>query len=230
MGKAKNMEKYCLKWNEFEDNIRQSFAAIRKNKQLFDVTLATDDGQHVKAHRIVLSAGSQFFQEIFGKYEQNNLLVFLKGICKTELVNVIDFMYKGETFVSQSELESFLKTAEDLKVIGLQSNNEHVEIDNKSEKDVDLAVSEHSQETVHVNDEIMISNISGGTLLAKENHDLNLQLKQMVERFEGVWKCRVCGKTSKDQSNFKRHAERHIEGTTHTCEKCFKNFNTKNSL
>jgi hypothetical protein len=44
------MEKYCLKWNEFEGNIRQSFGKLREEERLFDVTLATDDGQHIQDH------------------------------------------------------------------------------------------------------------------------------------------------------------------------------------
>ena len=61
------MEKYCLKWNEFEGNIRQSFRKLREEERLFDVTLATDDGQHIQAHKMILSAGSDFFSDIFMK-------------------------------------------------------------------------------------------------------------------------------------------------------------------
>ena len=35
------MEKFCLKRNEFETNIRESFRNLRKEERLFDVTLAT---------------------------------------------------------------------------------------------------------------------------------------------------------------------------------------------
>ena len=38
------MDKYCLKWNEFEANIRESFKTLREEERFFDVTLATDDG------------------------------------------------------------------------------------------------------------------------------------------------------------------------------------------
>ena len=69
------MEKYCLKWNEFEGNIRQSFRKLREEERLFDVTLATDDGQHIQAHKMILSAGSDFFSDIFIKTNHNNLLI-----------------------------------------------------------------------------------------------------------------------------------------------------------
>ena len=59
------METYCLKWNDFEANIRQFFGKLRKEQKLFDVTLVSDDRQHFKAHRVIMSAGSQLFKKLF---------------------------------------------------------------------------------------------------------------------------------------------------------------------
>ena len=50
------MDKFCLKWEDFEENIRKSFRKLREDKKLFDVTLATDDGNHIQAHKMILSA------------------------------------------------------------------------------------------------------------------------------------------------------------------------------
>ena len=44
------MDKYCLKWTEFEANIRESFRKLREEQRLFDVTLVTDDGNQIQAH------------------------------------------------------------------------------------------------------------------------------------------------------------------------------------
>ena len=116
-----NTEKFCLKWNEFEENIRHSFQGLRHQQKLFDVTLATDDGHQIEAHRVILSSGSDFFSDVFSKCAKSNMLVYLKGILKPELENIIDFLYNGETFVTQEELNSFLVTAQELKVKGLQT-------------------------------------------------------------------------------------------------------------
>ena len=45
----------------------------------------------------------------------------MKGISKSEIENVIDFLYNGETFVAQHKLNSFLVSAQELKVKGLQT-------------------------------------------------------------------------------------------------------------
>ena len=63
---------------------------LRSDEALADVTLATEDGRHIKAHKIILSAGSQFFQDIFVKSNHVNMLVYLKGISFADLEPVIN--------------------------------------------------------------------------------------------------------------------------------------------
>ena len=65
------MEKFCLKWNDFENNIRDSFRELRKDQDNFDVTLATDDGHTIQSHKIILSAGSKFFSNILRQTKLN---------------------------------------------------------------------------------------------------------------------------------------------------------------
>merc|ERR1712173_254288 len=89
---------------------------------LFDVTLATDDGHHIQAHKIILSAGSNFFKDIFTRSNYNNMLIYLKGINRVELESVIDFIYNGEALISHDELEVFMKTAKELDVKGFEGN------------------------------------------------------------------------------------------------------------
>ena len=120
-----NMEKFCLRWNDFDTNIREYFRELREEHSYFDVTLATDDHDQIKAHKIILSAGSNFFNEIFKKNDHNsNMLIYLKGINRRYLENVVNFLYNGEVYVTQEELNEFLETAQELQVKGLQSNQE----------------------------------------------------------------------------------------------------------
>ena len=52
-------EKNCLKWNDFQVNVSKSFSSLKKEKDLFDVTLVSDDEDHISAHKVVLSASSE---------------------------------------------------------------------------------------------------------------------------------------------------------------------------
>ena len=115
-----NMDKWCMKWNEFDTNIRQYLRILREDQRLFDVTLVTDDGQHIQAHKIILSAGSNFFSDIFMKSNHSNMLVYLKGISSDKLDPVIDFIYNGEAFITQEQLKVFIETGKEYQLKGLE--------------------------------------------------------------------------------------------------------------
>jgi len=119
-----NSEKFCLRWNDFETNIRDSFRELREEQDYFDVTLACDDGPTLEAHRIILSAGSQLFRDIFRKSKHQSPFVYLKGISSVYLGSILDFLYNGEASIDQDELATFLETARELQVKGLQSKLE----------------------------------------------------------------------------------------------------------
>ena len=48
-------EKFCLKWNDFQQNISKSFKSLRCENNFYDVTLVGDDENLVLAHRVVHS-------------------------------------------------------------------------------------------------------------------------------------------------------------------------------
>jgi len=112
-------QKFCLKWNQFHQNIKEVFNEFREGQELFDVTLACDDGANIGGHKIILAACSSFFRSLFTENLHPHPWVYLKGISSVQLNSVIHFMYQGEVNVPQSNLTQFLATAEDLKVKGL---------------------------------------------------------------------------------------------------------------
>jgi len=111
-------ENFSLKWNDFEENISTGLQDLRKSNNFFDVTLLSETGQ-VGAHKLILSACSSFFRNILVSNPHQHPLIYLKGVSKEEITNLLNFMYCGEVNVAQTELSSFLAAAEDLKVKGL---------------------------------------------------------------------------------------------------------------
>ena len=118
-----NGEKFCLRWNDFENNISNSFKELRDDKDFFDVTLACDDNQ-LQAHKVILSACSPFFRSVLKKNPHQHPLLYLKGVKYEDILSVLNFMYHGEVNVAQEELNSFLAVAEDLQVKGLTQKND----------------------------------------------------------------------------------------------------------
>ena len=138
------VEKFCLRWNDFESNISGAFKELREDKDFFDVTLACDDDQ-IQAHKVILSACSPFFRGILRRNRHEHPLLYLKGVKFADLVSVLNFMYHGEVNVAQEELNSFLAVAEDLKVKGLTQNSSEKST-NSSKDRLDLPSKKHIRE------------------------------------------------------------------------------------
>ena len=60
LGTVDNSEKLFLTWNDFEDNQKSSFALLRNDTDLTNVTLAFEDGKQVEVHKVVLATSSSF--------------------------------------------------------------------------------------------------------------------------------------------------------------------------
>jgi len=111
-------EKFCLKWNDYNS----AFKDLRSEQDLFDVTLVSDDDEEIEAHRVILSACSPFFKNIFKRRKHQHSLIYIKGSKMTELSAVLDFIYHGEVNIEHEDLEKFLETAADLRIKGLSQD------------------------------------------------------------------------------------------------------------
>ena len=112
-------EKFCLKWNDFQSNLSRSFSVLRDEDYLHDVTIVTDDNEQIAAHKLVLSACSEYFKSIFKKNKHSHPLLCLEGVSSNDVRNMMDYMYNGELQIFQEDLDRFLNLAQRLKLEGL---------------------------------------------------------------------------------------------------------------
>ena len=92
-------EKLCLKWDEFQQHVSESFGELRED--FCDVTLASEDKKQIEVHKIILAASSPFFRQILKNNKHNHPLIYMRGFQYNDLLSIIDFMYYGETKVFQ---------------------------------------------------------------------------------------------------------------------------------
>ncbi|KAF6202935.1 hypothetical protein GE061_003342 [Apolygus lucorum] len=118
-GEDMSSQHYCLRWNNYQSNMTSVFHHLLRTQSFVDVTLACND-QSLKAHKVVLSACSSYFQKLLLENPcKHPTIIMPQDVCFTDLKFIIEFVYKGEIDVSQAQLQSLLKTADQLKIKGL---------------------------------------------------------------------------------------------------------------
>eukprot|EP00092_Neocalanus_flemingeri_P017902 GFUD01019368.1.p1 GENE.GFUD01019368.1~~GFUD01019368.1.p1 ORF type:complete len:295 (+),score=67.15 GFUD01019368.1:41-925(+) len=112
-------EQYSLNWNNYKFSMTESLKTIIQEEDFVDVTLHTE-GKTLKAHKVYLSACSTYFKNVLkGTNLWQHPILFLVDVPFQDLQKILEFVYYGEVQVAQKRLQSFLKSAEILKISGL---------------------------------------------------------------------------------------------------------------
>ena len=126
---ASGTDNFCLRWNDFAENVSGAFKDLRAENDFFDVTLACSDSgaRTLQAHKVILSACSNFFKTTFRQQmnanKHPNPYIYLRGVNYSDLASILDFIYNGEVNVAQEDLNSFLAVAEELQIKGLTNRD-----------------------------------------------------------------------------------------------------------
>ena len=235
-------EKFSLKWNDFHSNVSKSFSLLRNEDYLHDVTLVSDDHKKVSAHKLVLSASSEYFRDIFKNNQHSHPLICLGRVSNEDLQNIMDYIYNGEVQIFQENLERFLGVAKRLKLEGLIGGKQEeyeVEMDNKDFVDTFIpSLAKTPSKPIPSNRPIlksvkkeMSSRLNNAVSVALAAKVVDEQVNQYLEECsDGTCRCSVCGKTFSRKQDTQRHIETHIDGLSYECPVCGKTFRSKNSL
>ena len=250
-------EKLCLKWNDFQESINNTFGGLRDNLDFIDVTLACEDGEQVEAHKVILAASSPFFQDILKKNKHPHPLIYMRGVRSEHLIAILDFLYFGETNVDQENLDSFLAIAQELKLKGLMEQEDGIneKEQNRSyeaklrtnyrhESKAPVAFDHISFESGDYKTEL-ISTQSGTNIRTVATQgsnaikNLDEQVKSMMEKSQNPVSserkrradiCKVCGKEGEGMV-IKNHIEaNHLVGISIPCNDCEATFRSRKLL
>jgi len=221
-------EKLCLKWNDFQENVNSAFRTFREDREFADVTLASEDGQQVQAHRVILASNSPFFLNLLTKNKHLHPLIYMRGIHSEDLIALVDFLYLGEANVYQKNLDSFLAVADELQMKGLMGIK--VERDSYSTETFHKPQPKKTQQKQKVEANHMFNTVqtietepcpdetehTSEINFAADTEQLDETIKSMMEPGESIIggssgnkrkrRCKVCGKED-NYSNIKRHIE-----------------------
>ena len=124
-------QRFSLRWNNYQSQLVQAFDSLLDSKDLVDVTLGVE-GKKLTAHKMLLSACSPYFRELLRDNPCQHPIIILRDVSYEDVSSLLRFMYNGEVSVSQDSLNSFLKSAESLKIKGLTEEDNH---DNRGDSD-----------------------------------------------------------------------------------------------
>ena len=234
-------EKFCLKWNAFQENVGTAFGSLRDDNVFTDVTLVCGDGNNIEAHKVILAASSPFFQNMLKTNKHSHPLVYMRGMKLEDLMAIMDFMYYGEANIYQENLDTFLSIAEELNLKGLDGGggktggSEHEENQKQPDnthfmKSAEVVSQSYSEMTVA----LPKKEFSG------DMKELDEQIENMMVRGENVIKngpklskayvCQVCGKEGM-RTQVKDHIEaNHLDGISIPCTHCEKVFRSRSAL
>ena len=236
-------DKFILSWNDFKSALSNSLNCLRNENSLYDVTLLTDDEVEVNAHKIVLSASSEFFKKILNKATHQHPLLYLSGVHSADLKSLLDFVYQGEASVHQHQVDSFLEAASKLKILGLTTNNLQAHKVKKATA-TELQSLQNSSESpdspvgnVGVDNMDLVTKVDGAvdSVVPLTDDSLSNKISSLIikcrnkDTMRTLWRCSVCSRESDHLSNMRSHVELHIH-VSRECDECGKTFNSKNSL
>ena len=221
------MENYNICWDMFKVSASEAFQNLLKDTDFTDVTLVCEDGKQMQAHKVILSACSQFFKDIFVQNPHTHPLLYLKGISYSQLRNLINFAYLGETEVAQESLDSFINAAKELKIEGLSTFGSEQDTREEVGKYEHCEISE--EHTSRVDQQESLKNVDDVKTLEILISNPEIEDSELIRSSEG-YNCHNCDYIAKYSNHLKRHQLSKHEGIKYPCSQCETKFTQVTSL
>ena len=115
-----SQDEYDFISQNFEQTCPTAFRRLWTETKFSDVTLVSEDGDQISAHRVILVSCSLFFKDILSGNPHPHPLICLTGIKAKILTLVLEYIYLGSCKVDKGSLLPFLTAGRDLHVEGLK--------------------------------------------------------------------------------------------------------------
>ena len=100
------------------ESMRSLFERSYYDQAFTDVTISCPDGK-LQAHKLILSACSPYFETVFKDNPCKHPVLIFREIKHREMSTLLEYMYRGEVDVLDSELQPLIQVATDLQIRGL---------------------------------------------------------------------------------------------------------------
>jgi len=134
-----------LSWRNYEETVTSAFKKYLSSKWFCNVLLSAE-GKTIPCHQELLSASSDWFEQVLSQLDTNlHPIILLKDVKHSDLQYLVDFIYNGQAVVPQDQVQGILNTASILQIKGL--SDIHTEKTNTSEEKIDSRNEESTTNT-----------------------------------------------------------------------------------
>ena len=94
--------------SDFQIKVSEGYKDIRISQDFCDVTLVSEDGIQIDAHKVILASASSFLKEMFKSLNHSHPLIYMRGATSSQLNNFIELIYQGETKWNENKYENVM--------------------------------------------------------------------------------------------------------------------------
>ena len=175
---------------QFQSNANDILARMKHIDEFCDVTLVSEEGESILAHKIVLASSSTIFRKILKNYDEKNedQVISMRGVQSKFINAMVDLIYNGETEVKLTECEEFMNILREYKVASEEfiskykedttSNTKYEEKD-KDNKD-DNVIKQHEDEIKRQKEDILKFQTTF-TMMKQEIYSLRAENKELKD-------------------------------------------------
>ena len=196
-----------IEWSFHKNNFIENLQVFCNSTQFTDVTLVCDGKQLLQAHKIVLSACSPVFKDIFSSNQnQDNSIIFLDGINFENMQAILNYMYYGEAMASLKDVNLLKDIAQNLKIHGMKEMITEFETESSVKQ---------------------LGQLFDPKLLTRQKKE-KLPKCTLDEYSMSTLTCSECLKVFASTGSLTTHFRTIHQGMRFTCEICDEKFNTNN--
>ena len=223
-------EKCSLSWKNFGTSAENTLRKLFDDKDFTDVTLISSDMKRIKAHKVIISSCSQFFNQILVESPNQHPLLFLKDIRYCDLLSILNFIYIGQAEVLNEDLNRFMEAASVLQIEGLKPvDDANQYVSSFKTEDVHEAVSipsytsDNDLALLESSSSFHYSNTDSGT-------NFDSQVLNIDASSYNKYACDRCEYQTKNAGHLKAHILGKHEGVKFQCDQCDRQFTSKTNL
>ena len=104
--------------DQFQTSAIGMLKGMRDLEEFCDVTLVSEDGYRIRAHKVVLASASTVLRDTLQTNEENEYQVVHMNAVKSRLMSaIVDLLYNGETKVNQRDCEEFMNILSHYRIV-----------------------------------------------------------------------------------------------------------------